>query len=230
MDREAWQATVHGVIRVRHDLVTKPQPPHFRAGGHSSESFSAFWLFMTQLVLQCRLSHILCGFRNTALVLLAHARQGLLVVMLFGWYWCCHQGYYLKIHDTFDDKVILYWVNFVINYFIWIFISEFLLSRISTTKNFPHLLLYIPLPFLSFFLLNTITNIVTYFISLIHCLYPSLKYKFHRTHSFVYFVHNSMPCTYWAGNKYRLKINIYILGLMLFQWLLCIEVENSIWD
>ena len=27
MDREAWQATVHGVTRVGHDLVTKPQPP-----------------------------------------------------------------------------------------------------------------------------------------------------------------------------------------------------------
>ena len=24
MDREAWQATVHGVARVGHDLVTKP--------------------------------------------------------------------------------------------------------------------------------------------------------------------------------------------------------------
>ena len=27
MDRGAWQATVHGVIRVRHDLVTKPPLP-----------------------------------------------------------------------------------------------------------------------------------------------------------------------------------------------------------
>ena len=27
MDRGAWWATVHGVARVRHDLVTKP-PPH----------------------------------------------------------------------------------------------------------------------------------------------------------------------------------------------------------
>ena len=27
MDRGAWQATVHGVARVRHDLVTKPPPP-----------------------------------------------------------------------------------------------------------------------------------------------------------------------------------------------------------
>ena len=27
MNRGAWQATVHGVARVRHDLVTKP-PPH----------------------------------------------------------------------------------------------------------------------------------------------------------------------------------------------------------
>ena len=26
MDREAWQATVHGVTRVGHDLVTKPPP------------------------------------------------------------------------------------------------------------------------------------------------------------------------------------------------------------
>ena len=26
MDRGAWQATVHGVIRVRHDLVTKAPP------------------------------------------------------------------------------------------------------------------------------------------------------------------------------------------------------------
>ena len=28
-DREAWQATVHGVTRVRQDLATKPPPPHF---------------------------------------------------------------------------------------------------------------------------------------------------------------------------------------------------------
>ena len=26
MDRGAWQAAVHGVARVRHDLVTKPLP------------------------------------------------------------------------------------------------------------------------------------------------------------------------------------------------------------
>ena len=26
MDREAWQATVHGVARVGHDLATKPLP------------------------------------------------------------------------------------------------------------------------------------------------------------------------------------------------------------
>ena len=27
MDRGAWKATVHGVARVGHDLVTKPPPP-----------------------------------------------------------------------------------------------------------------------------------------------------------------------------------------------------------
>ena len=26
MDREAWQATVHGIARVGHDLATKPPP------------------------------------------------------------------------------------------------------------------------------------------------------------------------------------------------------------
>ena len=29
MDRGAWQAIVHGVTRVRHDLVTKPPPPPY---------------------------------------------------------------------------------------------------------------------------------------------------------------------------------------------------------
>ena len=28
MDRGAWQATVHGVTRVRHDLVSKPPSPN----------------------------------------------------------------------------------------------------------------------------------------------------------------------------------------------------------
>jgi len=27
MDRETWQATVHGVIKVGHDLVTQSPPP-----------------------------------------------------------------------------------------------------------------------------------------------------------------------------------------------------------
>jgi len=27
MDRGAWQATVHGIARVRHNLATKPPPP-----------------------------------------------------------------------------------------------------------------------------------------------------------------------------------------------------------
>ena len=27
IDRAAWQATVHGVTRVGHDLATKPPPP-----------------------------------------------------------------------------------------------------------------------------------------------------------------------------------------------------------
>ena len=29
LDRRAWQATIHRVARVRHDLLTKPPPPYF---------------------------------------------------------------------------------------------------------------------------------------------------------------------------------------------------------
>ena len=32
MNRGAWQATVHGITRVGHDLVTKPPPPSFFYG------------------------------------------------------------------------------------------------------------------------------------------------------------------------------------------------------
>ena len=30
MDRRAWQATTHGVTRIRHDLATKPPPAVWR--------------------------------------------------------------------------------------------------------------------------------------------------------------------------------------------------------
>ena len=38
MDRGTWQATIHGVTRVGHDLVTKPPPPP------SVFLFKVFWL------------------------------------------------------------------------------------------------------------------------------------------------------------------------------------------
>ena len=33
MGRGAWQATVYGVARVRHDLATKPPPPPCKTAG-----------------------------------------------------------------------------------------------------------------------------------------------------------------------------------------------------
>ena len=36
MDRRAWQAIVHGVTRVRHDLLTKPPHP-VQAGGEEDD-------------------------------------------------------------------------------------------------------------------------------------------------------------------------------------------------
>ena len=38
-DRGAWQATVHGVTRVRHDLATKPPPVRWSLLEFSSFSF-----------------------------------------------------------------------------------------------------------------------------------------------------------------------------------------------
>ena len=38
VDREAWQATVHGVARVGHDLATKPPPPHSEGFGIVSKA------------------------------------------------------------------------------------------------------------------------------------------------------------------------------------------------
>ena len=34
MDRGAWQAIVHGVARVGHDLATKPPPPQYEDDFH----------------------------------------------------------------------------------------------------------------------------------------------------------------------------------------------------
>ena len=49
MDRGAWQATVHGVARVGHDLVTNPPPRHVFSWLDSSflfhaESYSIVWM------------------------------------------------------------------------------------------------------------------------------------------------------------------------------------------
>ena len=42
MNRDAWQATVHGITRVRHDLATEPpQPPFISFPGGSDGKESA---------------------------------------------------------------------------------------------------------------------------------------------------------------------------------------------
>ena len=46
MDRAAWWATVHGVARVRHDLVTKP-PPYFNV--KQLMYFKIQWLYNIQM-------------------------------------------------------------------------------------------------------------------------------------------------------------------------------------
>ena len=41
IDRGAWQATVHGVARVRHDLAAKPPPPSSTGQSSKSSEYSA---------------------------------------------------------------------------------------------------------------------------------------------------------------------------------------------
>ena len=44
MDRGAWQATVHGVERVGHDLATKPPPQVFLPGkSHGQSSLTGYF-------------------------------------------------------------------------------------------------------------------------------------------------------------------------------------------
>ena len=42
MDKGAWWATVHGVARIRHDLMTKPPPPPVSLPGKSTDR-GAWW-------------------------------------------------------------------------------------------------------------------------------------------------------------------------------------------
>ena len=64
MDRGAWQATVHGVTRVEHDLVTTPPPPPLD-GVETTSSQRLYLLSRAQLPrilltpaeLVCRLVH-----------------------------------------------------------------------------------------------------------------------------------------------------------------------------
>ena len=43
MDREAWPATVDGIARVKHDLVTQPPPPPGDSEGQESLTCCSSW-------------------------------------------------------------------------------------------------------------------------------------------------------------------------------------------
>ena len=49
MDREAWQATVHGFARVEHDLATKP--PYYFSRFHMYAIIYDIFLFLTYFTL-----------------------------------------------------------------------------------------------------------------------------------------------------------------------------------
>ena len=51
MDRGAWQATVHGVARVRHNLVTKPPKEERNASSSLKISEYIFALYMQDMIM-----------------------------------------------------------------------------------------------------------------------------------------------------------------------------------
>ena len=53
MDRGAWWATVHGVARVGHNLVTKPPP-------HAKDTYFGFLLWVTESNSNCDLPYLSC--------------------------------------------------------------------------------------------------------------------------------------------------------------------------
>ena len=44
MDRGAWQAIVHGVTRVAHDLLTKPPPPPYFNKNKLKKKYAKKWI------------------------------------------------------------------------------------------------------------------------------------------------------------------------------------------
>ena len=132
----------------------------FMAEWHSSESLDAFSPFSTRTLIASTVADYLilkcmkycASWKYCSWALLAHERQGLLVVMLAGWYLCWHQGYYRKVDYTFIGKFILYWVLLssiiLVDIHFWM---NILLSKILTSINLQHLPFHITPPLFYFF-------------------------------------------------------------------------------
>ena len=56
MDRGAWQATIRGIARVGHDLVTKPTSLEMKYYGHFKALI--YWKIHFHKVYVCVLSHV----------------------------------------------------------------------------------------------------------------------------------------------------------------------------
>ena len=54
MDREAWQATVHGVVRVRHNLVAKLPHHQFQIRVKTCSGVRTAWISILAPLLTCR--------------------------------------------------------------------------------------------------------------------------------------------------------------------------------
>ena len=64
MDRGTWQATVHGVTRVRHDLATKPPPPLVKNRWSSFSSVTQLYLTLCDPMAACQASLCITNSRS----------------------------------------------------------------------------------------------------------------------------------------------------------------------
>jgi len=55
MDRGGWWATVHGVTRFGHDLVTEPQKPHTHTHTHTHTHICIYIYILFQILFHYRL-------------------------------------------------------------------------------------------------------------------------------------------------------------------------------
>ena len=103
MDRGAWWATVHGVTRVGHDLLTKPPPP------------AAAWVFLIVVLVFISLAFNDVGHLSTCLLAKSISLNMLYYTDLFSLYSIWKSTNQMNLGDyvvvNFSKPNLQHWVN-----------------------------------------------------------------------------------------------------------------------